>query len=98
MTVHDDINDLLEIPGFLRREPGPIKPERKEKRTWIMPKASTKKKTVSKATVKTNKDLREALIGLDYERKVVEALPISKVKDVLYSLAAGKGCTMGAVK
>ena len=96
--IMNDIDDLLEIPEFLRREPGPIKPERKEKRTWIMPKASTKKRTVSKATVKTNKDLREALIALDYERKVVEALPIKKVKDVLDGLAAGKGCTMGVVK
>ena len=83
----NDINDLLKIPGFLCRDPKPIRPERKEKRAWIMPsKAKSKTKPKRKNSSNIGEGDRYILRSLGWSDKVLKAMPRKDIEAVLNKL------------
>ena len=81
------IDDLLEIPDFLRRDPAPLGtvPEREPKRSWIMPKAKSKPK--SKRKNKRGPNISEGdryiLRSLGWSDKVLKAMPRKDIEAIL---------------
>lgn len=83
------IDDLLEIPDFLRRDPAPLGtvPEREPKRRWIMPsKAKSKPKRKNKKGPNIAEGDRYILRSLGWSDKVLKAMPRKDIEAVLNKL------------
>ena len=85
-TNTKSVDDLLEIPGFLRRDPTPSAAlTREPKRKWIMPKkskAKSKPKRKTKAPRISDGD-RWILRSMGWTDKVLTAMPKQDIEMIL---------------
>tara|TARA_R100000664_G_scaffold33929_1_gene52858 strand:+ start:1054 stop:1380 length:327 start_codon:yes stop_codon:yes gene_type:complete len=83
-----NIDDLLEIPDFLRRDFVPSdnvpkrEPKREPKRRWIMP-SKTKSKPKRKKSSNISESDRYILRSLGWTDKVLKAMPKKDIEAVL---------------
>ncbi len=82
-----NVDHLLEIPPFLRRDPAPLGtvPEREPKRRWIMP-SKAKSKSKRKKGPNIGEGDRYILRSLGWSDKVLKAMPRKDIEAVLNKL------------